>query len=391
MAEIANLVVPEARRAPAAGPSTHVLIIGISHYRHFEGGSAPTPRGLEWGMGQLSAAAGSATEVAAWFANHYRNPKAPIRTLRVLVSPQPEDSLDPLIAPHVGGDANRATRANVDDALYKFVDDCQANAQNVAIVYIVGHGIQLTKHEATVLLEDIGGPGEELKGAIDVIGCHRGMDHARGASTQFWFVDACRQRPDIAEQFEQMTGALSISEKLGNVQASPYFLAAASRALAFARPGGRSLFCEALIESLTNSAVCAPDKRCRSWHISTQSLNESLAEGVMARASAEGEVQSVQHASGGLTPYAVLHQLEQPPKVALRVELGPSEAEQLSVATLALDGITELPIPPGWPLCMAVDPGNYFLVVTTQTPFAGKQRIVAASPPTTTIHVEVSE
>ena len=68
----------------------------------------------------------------------------------------------------------------------------------MAFVYIAGHGIQLNKRGAVVLLNDFGDPDHatELQGAIDVVGCHDGMEENGIAQNQIWFCDAagkCRR------------------------------------------------------------------------------------------------------------------------------------------------------------------------------------------------------
>ncbi len=72
-----------------ADPGTHVFVIGISNYVHFDDGDEPTSNGNLVDMKPLSAAARSASEFAAWMLNEYRNDDAPLSSLRVLLSPAP--------------------------------------------------------------------------------------------------------------------------------------------------------------------------------------------------------------------------------------------------------------------------------------------------------------
>lgn len=382
---IVDLVVAPERRARPGTPATHVLVIGISAYRHLIGGTAEPPTGSEWAMQQLTAAAGSATAIAAWFATRYQNPNAPVGSLRVLISAGPDDQLDPLIAPHVATPECRATRINVQTELGAFVTDCATSTQNVAIVYVVGHGVQLTKHQATVLLEDIGAPGQQsLWGAIDMTQCHEAMDHGATAATQFWFVDACRQLPDISARFERMRGAFELDEMPGTAESSQCFLASASREIAFSRPGGRSLFCEALLECLEGAAVIGPDAQCPAWHLSGHSLSGRLRPRVQQLAQEEGETQTVHHFSKGLSPNAVLYRLDKPPKVALKIELDPIAAAEVSIPSLRYATSDPVPgVPAGWPLIMQLEAGLYTLEVATQDPYRPRPaRILSLVPPT---------
>lgn len=391
MVDIADRAVARARRGRRGAPGTHALVIGVSHYRHLAGGARPSPAGMAWGMAQLSCAAASAARVARWLASEYHNPAAPLRTLRVLLSPQRGERIDRAIAPHVRGAAHRATRGNVEAALAAFKADCEARTDDVAFVYVAGHGVQLTKHEATVLLEDVGDPRHvnSLQGAIDMVGCHAGLDHAGAAATQFWFVDACRQYPDIAEQFEAMTGALSLDERPGSARASPCFLAAATREAAFARPGKQTLFCEALLDGLSRTAIVGPDRMCPAWHVSSYSLHEELKQTVDRLAAAEGEVQTV--SMRGSPAHAVLHRLARPPEVDLRVDLKPAEATRVTSASLLLDASTPVPgVPRRWPLRMRLPAGLYLLNLTTRAPFQPVSDILQLVPPSLAVEKQVS-
>lgn len=335
-------------------------------------------------MDQLSAAAGSATEVAKWLATSYRNPAAPLGSLRVLVSPSPGDALDPLIAPHVIAEHHRATRDNVQKAVRAFVADCARPTDNVAFVYIAGHGIQLTKHQATVLLEDIGDPEtESLWGSIDVRQCHEAMNHAGTAKTQFWFVDACRQVPDIAAKFETMRGGFQLDEGRGEAESSHCFLAAASRQLAFARPGKRTLFCEALLSCLGGEAIVGADPACPDWHVPANTLGAKLRVRVGELARAEHEIQTVHHISRGLSTNAVLHRLARAPRVDVRIELEPGDAAPITTPSLRFASSDPVPdVPAEWPIAMQLDAGLYTLELSTKAPYHSRPpRVLNVVPP----------
>ena len=80
---------PEAR-------GTHALVIGVSRYR-FADGPESTPEGEAWGIENLSSAARSASEFAAWLVGEYRNLENPLASLRVLLSPSEGETIHPAI------------------------------------------------------------------------------------------------------------------------------------------------------------------------------------------------------------------------------------------------------------------------------------------------------
>jgi hypothetical protein len=315
-----------------ASPGTHALVIGVSDYPFADGPDASS-LGKSFELHNLTTAARSASEVAAWLLNEYINPGVPLASLRVLLSPVPGESIHPDIAAHLN-DPAPATRAAVEAELRQFRNDCRQNLQSAAFVYIAGHGIQLNKRGAVVLLHDFGDPEHvaELQGAIDVVGCHDGMEENEIAQTQIWFCDACRQDPPIAQRFERLEGALTLSEGLGQVSASPLFLASSSRQNAFAEIGGTSIFSQALLWALRGAAAAGPDDHCDKWHVGTTQLIRTLPLTVKNILADYGEDQSVDVT--GRVLEMVAQRFTDPPPVDILVNLRPEDAQPPPMAEL---------------------------------------------------------
>ncbi len=372
-------------RVPGGDPPlTHVLIVGVSRYTFFEGGAREGDAREDWGMGQLTAAALSACRVAEWFLKRYRNPDAPLGSLRIMLSPQDAE----LPAEFAAQAPVAATRANFVRAFKDFKADCERHRDNVAFVYAAGHGVQLTKHGAILLLEDAGDPDGDtsLHGAADFVGCHRGLDHGCSAGTQFWFLDACRQRPEIAPRFEIMKGAFVPDALPGGARASHLFLAASTGQSAFARIGDRTLFCEALLESLDLPG--APSALCPEWHVSAHRLSESLTTRVAKLAASEGIEQAV-HPTGNTTE-AIVHRFQGVPKVQLSICTNPSDVQPHASLSLRLGRNQRIPgVPTSLPFSALVDAGIYAVSVTAPTlhePYLGT---IDAKPPVTHAELEV--
>lgn len=363
-------------------PGTHALVLGISAYLHFEDGSDPTPKAEAFQMEQLSAAARSASEFAAWVLKDYRCDRAPLRSLRVLLSPSDGEEIHPDIEALLHGDFS-ATIGNVKAELLGFQNACDTHPDNVAIVYVAGHGVQLTGNGAIVLLHDFGDNAhlEELEGAIDMVGVHAGMRHPNTARTQFWFVDACRQKPSIARRFETLEGALTLSKPIGDTESSPLFLAATTGREAFARAGGVTLFNEALMWAVRGGAAVGPeDAGIGSWHVSVTSLISRLPNRVRALAAAEGADQSVDIA--GKPIEAVFHEYAEIPKVDLTVALLPDKAKSVSRGTLKQNAT--VPVVEDfadWPMHTQVEAGLYLLSVEATAPFHDRDEILPLKPP----------
>jgi hypothetical protein len=314
--------------------------------------------------------------------NEYCNPDVPLASLRVLLSPAAGESIHPDIAAHLNGPAP-ATRAAVEAELRQFRDDCRKNPQNAAFVYIAGHGIQLNKRGAVVLLHDFGDPEHvtELQGAVDVVRCHDGMDENGIAQNQIWFCDACRQEPAVARRFERLEGALALSEGLGQVSASPLFLASSARQNAFAETDGTSIFSRALLWALRGGGAAGPDNHCDMWHVGTTQLIQALPQKVKSILADYAEEQNVDVT--GRVLEMVAQRFTDPPPVDIVVNLRPEDAQPPPIAELLFDGKEPpLNVSMQWPLRYRGPAGLYLLSVLAQPPFGpNKTRILNAAPP----------
>lgn len=379
---------------PARG--THALVIGVSRYRHMGDGLSPTKLGRDLRLRQLTCAARSASNVAGWLLTGYHREGLPLASLEVLFSPSEGEALHPevqakldALAPNPADYA--ATRANAEVALKAFLKRCLADTGSVAIVYVAGHGVQFTKQGATLLLEDIGDEDglNELHGALDFTSIHLGMNHPKAPHQQFWFFDGCRQKPQVAQRFERMTGALELSEQVGHVKdASALFLASSTREESLARPGQGSLFSEALLWAVQGGAAKGPCDKCPRWHVSVNTLNEKLRDRVRAEASKHEEQQNVEAAVGG---EAVFHEMLATPKVPVRVGLIPAAAAPHCSASLRRGGSVEvLEHPKRWPIDQLVEAGLYLLKVSAEAQYRSVDLIVSAEPPQYSKPVDVT-
>ncbi|CAN5496712.1 hypothetical protein BH10ACT7_BH10ACT7_24690 [soil metagenome] len=376
-------------RRRTTAPSTHALVIGVSDYP-FADGPRASEFGESMGISNLSSAARAASDVADWLLSEYANPDAPLGSLRVLLAPARGEKLNKSISARVAGRRIAATRAAVQADLKAFREACRANEDNVGIVYVAGHGIQLNKRGAVVLLTDFGDPRHlnELDGAIDVVGCHNAMDEAGTARTQIWFSDACRQLPDVARRFETLTGALTLSEGNGRADASPMFLAASTRESAFAEKGKSTLFARCLLDALRATALVGPDDGCPVWHVGSSQLGRVLPAAVRSAAAAHGEDQTVDIM--GSANEVILQRFDRVPHVEIVVELDPGDVTPAPDVTLQFGGNGKnLAKGKGWPLKYRGPAGLYLLDIDARPPLRAENKILDVMPPAHHTTVEV--
>ena len=372
---------------PGMGAVTHAFIVGVSHYPFADGPNA-TARGEQLGIENLSAR--PASDIATWLLEEFRNPDAPLASIRIRLSPNEGEEINPVIAARIGNTPVAATRDEVETEFDQFKQACRENPDNMAFVYIAGHGVQLNKRGAIVLLHDFAVDGRNLLfGAIDVVACHDAMDEAGNAHHQLWFSDACRQLPEVVKKFETLTGgAIRPDEGRGQVEASPLFLASSTRESAFGVVGGTTIFSQALLTALRGEAAVGPTPECRQWHVSFTRLIEFLPKKVTELLSGQAD-QNVD-VTGRVLP-GVAHQFANPPDVDMIVNLKPADASPVPVAQLLFDGAEPRQIDPVWPLRFRGDAGLYLLKVDVGPPLTkGVTRPIQVAPPRFETEVEVS-
>jgi hypothetical protein len=361
---------------------THAFVVGVSHYPFLDGPQM-TDKGGQLGLANLSSAARSASEVAAWLLQEYLFPEAPLKDLTLLLSPVDGEQLNADVVTRMGGQTAPATRDAVRREFTAFKQACAENTANRAFVFLSGHGIQLSSRGAILLLEDFATDEDDdvLFGSMDVMGCHASMWATGQADHQAWFSDACRQRPEIVKRFESLTGAWAPGNITGgDVAASPIVLSSGARESAFADPGGLTLFTEALLWALRGAGAVGGDDVCGRWHVSTDRLEKILQPRVRARALAGGADQSIDQT--GKSVDLAVQQFDEPPEVDIEVAVVPPDLDPLPVAELRLDGTQLVTVEPGWPLKVRAAAGLYELVaeVTGPAPRQAK-KLLNAQPP----------
>lgn len=365
-------------------PGTHALVIGVSAYEFLLGGANCSPQGRVLDIGQLSAAARSASEFAAWLMDDYHRTDLPLRSLRVLLSPSPGETIAPSIERLLSGDW-RATRENVEAMFAGFMAAVGAHKdKNVAIVYVAGHGVQFSSSGAVLLLNDIADPSRVnlFNGAVDMRSMHNAMNNDQTSpQTQFWFVDMCRGAPGIASEYEKLSGVLEFDKhRSSSVRTSPLFLSASSGQSAFARPNHLTLFCEALLRGLREGHAARPEKpRNSTWHVSVSSLVDYLPDAVQDLAENENVEQMVEPT--GKVVSEVFHECLRPPEVDLTLSIHPSRNSANHTATIEHAGKVLYRDHGVWPINTKVTAGLYTLDFMTLCPPGTAKHCLDLHPP----------
>ena len=213
------------------------------------------------------------------------------------------------------------------------MNDCATNPDNVAILYASGHGIQMSPDDGgIVLLEDFREAQNVLDHSLDVGAVRKGMAGPTMAQRQFYFVDACRVRPEEAVQFQTPGNGVGLPAMFeGRATVSPVFFAGHPEH-GGARRGRR--------RDAPAGAARVPRHRARrrrpragrtaSWAVTTTTLMQQLKKRVLQLAEAHGAQQIA--TTGGQMDDVPFHVLPGKPEVPITIQLDPESAEAAACA-----------------------------------------------------------
>ena len=260
---------------------THVFIVGVGEYPCLLGGKGKlleNPMNLR----QLSSPPASAKALATWFLGRegssaaalgFHNPKAPLATVEMLVSPNqqaytlPDGKQLPVEA---------ATRANIAQGFRDWVERAKAHADNVAVFYFCGHGVMGANDY--LLPSDFGAvnPLNAWSDAIDITETARAMRRLAGGPLYF-FIDACRQASRDALSPGASPPALAKVDFAKPVRGFARLIlwATGEGEAAFGEAGKASRFCAALIESLSGFEG-EQDPEGQGWVVTGDLLQRSV-------------------------------------------------------------------------------------------------------------------
>ena len=265
----------DARAALTGQPGMHALVVGVSAYPHLAGGADPVAD--PWGMGQLTSTASSAHMIFEWL--KAAQLPVPLATCRLLLSPSPGEAA-------LSGVAEPATVDNLIREADAWRRDASTNRDNATLFYFAGHGIQRTKEDAVLCLQDFRRtPGPALRHAVDLATIRAGMSPAPArndiARTQFYFVDACRVQPAEQSKFEPMETSTVFDRDLGGQddRAAPIFYSSISNHMAQALPGAQTLFSNALLDCLRGAGGDSLGEDAAGnprWGVSVAGLHRAL-------------------------------------------------------------------------------------------------------------------
>ncbi len=335
MADPALLI--DRRAEPNIGPGLHAIIIGVSDYQHLSSAEDLPGDGLA-ALQKLESSA-----LSGWrFAQKLKSLDAekrlarPLKTLRLLLAPSASElAAEPGLAA-AGGDTPLC--ASIRDALRLWRKDVAASKDEQALFHFSGHGIRRSLEETILLASNFLDPDVDvqLENAFNLRNIYNGMvpslkfpDIGR---EQFYFIDACRDKPDALDALDDTSTPKIFEPVLGSYddRKAPIFFATKTGGSAAGIPGQVTYFTDALLWALDNGAfneMEIPGVQGPVWPVSAQSLKVGVE---AANRLFENRIELT-----GLVADPVLCFRRDPPRLNLTLALKP-ETIQDKIARLAL-------------------------------------------------------
>lgn len=297
---------PPLFRSNQPGPATHALVIGVNEYPNLGGGINGAASVLK-NLGQLTAPVPSAMKFAKWLMGSYQNSRAPLASVRCLLSGGLYETTE----------IDRPTSVLIQKNFELWEEDCSSQKDNVAIFYFCGHGF--VESSTYILPEDCctfkGSPWKEC---IDFSATYHAMKRCQ-ATTQLYILDACRSLSKEAHDSLSPKGNALFDEKweaFKYLRDAPIFMSATYGSPAYASSNQPTDFTNALVECLERFGASSSHGR-RPWWVTTDSLRDALGELLERRKQFADDLINFSTDGESNTPRAQrLHSIEAPEVLA---------------------------------------------------------------------------
>ena len=375
-------------RASLAGQAgLHALIVGVSSYLHLPGGKGRLAR-HSYDMEQLTSAAISSYRIYQWLRDRREYLPANLATVRLLLSPSAQEVA---AEPELAHAEEPCTLDSFVKAANEWRTDACHNEANVTFFYFAGHGLQRSKEDTVLLLEDFADPnlGAILSRAISMNNLVSGMagsvDFPHIAQTQLYFLDCCRVLPRQFKSYEQLEPAYIFDSALVDEDRRnrPVFYSALPGTQAYANKGQQTIFSQAMLDCLNGLAAKAVQVEDDiQWHVTVHSLSERLS--LHCRELYPKQTFELVHWSDDIS----IHRLDEPPNVTLALELDPAIASLLASLEIsnAMGAVVRLLPRPleSHPIVDYLPAGTYrfrIMFDPANMPYQNYERLLALEPP----------
>ncbi|WP_418320114.1 caspase family protein [Piscinibacter sakaiensis] len=364
------------------GPGTHVFIVGVGDYFHLKDGAKKLTR-QPMGMGQLSSPPLSALKLLEWFDRELNNPKAPLKSIEVLISQRQAASYTDMA--NATAEIEGATLDNFISSAEAWFARANSDPDNVAIFYFCGHGLN-DGLNTQLLLSDYGRDDRAMRHAINLSGFRLSMGSCL-AKKQLFLIDACRIIDPTLILDPNQLGDPGL--RPGNITkmnaTSPVIYAARTGEQAFGPIDGVSYFAEALLQGLSKCGV--HHWKGASWVVTPLHLQLALA-GLLDDLSGKPACP----VDGLVGTGFEVHHLKAAPEVAVLVTLNPSASHEEALIRATCSGVphTRTNQEHPWRTFLPIGPCDVDAIFPAAAKFTAAPRSLQLHPPWQEIELEVT-
>lgn len=258
------------------GPATHVLLIGIAHYPHLDGGGSRQAHPYwNFNLGQLSSTAASARRLAHWFISEFDCPNRPLGSVGLVLSETKghsefQNARTGAVHTLVSGTLEE-TRKALKSALKR-----AHHPDDQFIFYFAGHGLSAGVNDF-YLLRDFGSkrdaPLDHMISCSDLMAAMK----TQVPSRQFFLFDACRTQDERATANQSGGSGLIVADpagRLGLGAVEQCSLHSAERdGLSYGRRGEPSICAQAFERALKGAAG---KRGIDGWNITSGRICEAM-------------------------------------------------------------------------------------------------------------------
>ncbi len=242
----------------AGMPGVYALIIGVSAYRHLEGGPAPAPD--SYGLGQLLSSARTAAHVFNWLRTDFHYEDLPVVWALLLLSPSAEEDAEFRTTglTHYDHPDYARMRLAIQRWTAAVPKQAPASAQSRSVFFFSGHGVGANRTPvllpADYLDPQFGDP--QLENCFSARELQRWMTE-NPVGEHLALLDACRNEfSPLAEKASSAHGAFPVNPPNAPAPRAAATLTSTSpNMVAYQFPGQPlTLFGQAVLEALSGGA-----------------------------------------------------------------------------------------------------------------------------------------
>jgi len=267
------------------GPKTHAFVFGVGNFPHLKGQSNKLFDGLR-DVKDVTSPPNNAHALIDWLAKAADRLVPELGSIEALIS---ETDRTPSIIPkdtyphdpRVDGAIEPATGENVEKALSRWIDRCEADEENLALFYGSSHGMQAQEH--ILLLQDAGKrPKHPWENMVSLDHIHRNL-YGNVNRRSLVLADCCRdllkEGGDSVDQFTGRRIGNMTKNELVKASADPNRIVCVLRAsplgvLAVAEKDALGYFTESLLLCLNGAA--GKHRTGFGWCVSPENLRSAI-------------------------------------------------------------------------------------------------------------------